>query len=39
MAKRMKKHQGFFIHYDSKIGNYYLVSKEREKKKLFKLNK
>ena len=36
MAK-IKKHNGFFIHFEA--DKYYLVSKSKEKKKLFKLNK
>ena len=36
MAKALK-HKGYFIHFES--SNYYLVSKTKEKKKLFKINK
>jgi hypothetical protein len=36
MAKALK-YKGYFIHFTS--DNYYLVSKTKEKKKLFKLNK
>lgn len=36
MAKALK-HKGYFIHFET--NDYYLVSKTKEKIKLFKLNK